>query len=196
MATLADAIRDLHRRLGKTPDAEDMIDAINNALYDIGGNTQIDETLDVVDDQTEYDLPSGVYNVVKIEVANSAAHNDNYHEIERWHEANGKLYFPEELKYTAGNTIRIYYNAVPDAVEDNTDTIANDIPLPLLTAVAAYHYHWRKYQDRANLTVKDEAIMQKAMNDRQMAEARWRVHRLSREDDRAYDQSVEYVKKE
>ena len=196
MSTLAEALRDLRRRLGKTPDDTEMIDAVNNALYDIGGSTQVDETLDVVDDQTTYDLPTDVYNVVKIEVQNDGVSNDNYHSIDKWHEANGKLYFPEELKYTAGNTIRLYYNAVPDVVDDTTDTISDDIPLPLITAIAAYHYHWNKYLDRANLTVKDQNILSKAQYDRQVAEARWRVHRLSREDDREFDQSVEFVKKE
>jgi hypothetical protein len=196
MSTLAEALVDLTRRLGKTPDKNEMINAINNALYDIGGATQIDETLNVVDDQTEYDLPTDVYNVVKIEVQNSAADNDSYHEITRWHEASGKIYFPEELEYTEGNAVRLYYNAVPSTVDDDTDTISDDIPLPLLAAVAAYHYHWSRYLDRSNISAKDEMVLQKALNDRQIAESRWRVHRLDREYDVDLDQSINYVPKE
>jgi len=196
MSTLATALRDLRRRLGKTPDQTEMIDAINNALYDIGGSTSVDTTLVAVDDQLEYSLASGTYNVVKIEIENDVVDNYDYHTIEYWHEADGKIYLPEALKYTAGNTIRIYYNPVPTVVSEETDTISDDIPLPLLTATAAYHYQWNKYQDRANLTVKDNNILQKAEKDMQLAQIRWRVHRLSRENDRNYDQSLDKTKKD
>ncbi len=43
-----------------------LIDAVNQALRDAGTLTQIDQTLTVVDGQTEYALPADVGNLVSV----------------------------------------------------------------------------------------------------------------------------------
>ena len=181
MSTLQTVLVALERRIPGSADREDMIDAINIALSEIGHITQVDTSSTVANDTTEYALPTGVYNVVRVEVANSSSADYDYTKVFNWHEVNGYLYFTDELGFSSGNTIRIYYNAPHDDVTDDTDTISNDIPIPLLVAEARYQYEHIQFMDQANLGVKDETILQRLDNDRLIARQRFGVNRINRD---------------
>jgi len=160
---------------------EDLVQAINAALEEIGEYTQVDTSLVVVDNQTEYTLPAGVHNVVRVEVAVSTSADYDYIKVFDWSEINGYLYFDGEMNFAAGRTIRIFYNAIHEAVDADTDTVSEDIPLPMIAGLAAYHYFWQQFVNNKNLGVKDEALMAKAENDRANALTRYTVNKIHRD---------------
>jgi hypothetical protein len=181
MATLQTVLVALERRIPGAADREDMVDAINIALSEVGHVTLVDETLTVVDDQTEYDLPSGVANVVRVQIANSSTTDYDYATIFTWREINGKLYLPDELGFSAGNKIRIYYNNTHDSVEDDTDTISDDIPIPMLVKMARYEYEFIQYQDQSNMGAKDEAVLERLLIEKMTAQQNYRINRIPRD---------------
>lgn len=181
MTTLADIKTALERRIGQTVDATNEVSAINIALEEIGNVTKVDETLTVVNDQTEYSLPSGVSNVVRVQIANSSSADYDYTTIFTWRETNGKLYLPDELGFDAGNKIRIYYNDTHDAVSNDADTIDDDIPIPLLIAIARYWYEVIEYQEHRNISTKDNAILDMLRTDMYTAISKYRVNRMYRD---------------
>lgn len=181
MSTLQSVIAWMERRIPGGVDQDAIIDAINLALSDIGFVTQVDETLTVVDDQTEYTLPSGVSNVVRVQVASSASADYDYQTLYNWREIGGKLYLPDEMAHTAGRKIRVYYNAPHDEVDANTDTISDAIPMSLLTTVAAYFYEYIQFYEQANMGAKDTTILDRLLSDKLLAQQRYRVARMHRD---------------
>jgi hypothetical protein len=181
MTTLIDVIRGLDRRIPGNADRIDMVDAINIGLSELGYVTQMDTTLTVVDNQTEYTLPSGVYNVVRVQIATSNTDDYGYVTVYNWREVNGAIHFTDELPHTAGYTIRLYYNALHDEVEDDTDTVSDDIPLPLLIAEARYWFEQITYMDMANLGAKEESTLERLSTERLMARQRYKVNRIPRD---------------
>lgn len=181
MATLQSVLVALERRIPGAADREVMIQAINIALSEVGHVTQVDETLTVTDDATEYTLPSGVANVVRVQIANSSTTDYDYTTIFTWREINGKLYLPDELGFSAGNKIRIYYNNIHDSVEDDTDTISDDIPIPMLVKMAQYEYEFIMYQDEANMRSKDDAVLERLMIEKMNVRSNYRINRMSRD---------------
>lgn len=181
MATLQTVLVALERRIPGAADHIDMVDAINVALSEVGHVTQVDETLTVSDNTTEYSLPSGVSNVVRVQVKNSASADYDYTTVYNWREVNGYLYLPDELSFDEGRTIRLYYNDTHDSVEDETDTISDDVPIPLLTAIAAYRYEYAQFYSEQNLGVKDQGILDRLQADMYAAQQRYRVNRMYRD---------------
>jgi hypothetical protein len=160
---------------------EDLIMAIQFALSDIGKITKVDESLTVVTNQTEYDLPSGVENVVRVEVAASDSADYDYRTLFHWRVINGKIYFPDSIAIGSGNKIRIYYNDIHDALSNDIDTISDEIPMPLLGAVAAYNYAWQQFANQSNSNSKEDALLSRFMNDKAEAERKYRVKRIPRD---------------
>lgn len=181
MTTLATVLAELERRIPGTADSTTLKDAVNIALSEIGSVTKVDESLTVVDNQTEYSLPSGVINVVRVQIANGKSTDYNYTTIFTWREINGKLYFPDELGFSAGNKIRIYYNDTHDEVLNDEDIIDDDIPIPLLCSIAAYRYEFLKYYDQSNIGVKDDGILVSLRDEMYTAKSKYRVNRMYRD---------------
>ena len=180
MATLSTMLANLDRRIPGVADRITMIDAINIALSEIGKVTKLDETLDVVDNQLTYTLPSGVRNVVRVQVAADSS-EDEFKTLYNWKEIGGKLYFPGELGYDAGVKIRVFYNDAHDSVSADTDTIDDSIPESLLCAIAAYRYTLLDYQSQQNIGIKDKDILQMMLSEMQAAKATYRVQRLPKD---------------
>lgn len=160
---------------------EDLVQAINAALTDIGDVTQVDSSLTVVDNQTEYSLPSGVSGVVRVEVANSANADYDYQRVHNWREIDGSLYFTDELGYTAGRTIRLYYNAPHSAVDADADTISDGIPVPLLVDTAVYYYWLQHYSLQGNLNMKEDSLLAMHAQNKERAMQRFSVTKLHRD---------------
>ena len=160
---------------------EDLVQAINAALTDIGDVTQVNTSLTVVDNQTEYSLPTGVSHVVRVEVASSASADYDYQKVHNWREINGSLYFTDELPYTAGRTIRLYYNAPHSAVDADADTISDGIPLPLLVDVAVYYYWLQWYSLQGNLNMKEDSLLAMHAQNKERARQRYTVTKLHRD---------------
>lgn len=181
MATLQSVIAALERRIPKNANREDVVDAINLALLDMGLVTKVDETLTVVSNQTEYTLPAGVFNVVRVQVASSSSADYDYQTQYNWREIDGTLYIPDAMKLNSGNKIRIYYNAPHDEVSSDTDIISDAIPLALLTTMAAYYFEYIQFYEQTNMGVKDTTILERLLSDKLVAQQRYKVARMHRD---------------
>ena len=105
--------------------------AVNYALREAGGEDLQDTSLTSVTDQMTYDLPTGVFNVLRVEIATSTSSPYGYKPLNHWREINDDIAFDEgfQLK-SAGYTIRLTYripfteltadsSALPDLVDMN-----------------------------------------------------------------------------
>jgi len=181
MATLTTILTQLDRRIPGKADRIEMVDAINVALQEIGKVTKIDATLTVTNDATTYSLPSGVRNVVRVEVARGTSSDTTYDKVGNWREVEGTIYLAKELPYTTGNTIRIYYNDTHDSVSDDTDTISDDVPIALICAIAAYRYEYTKFYNQANMGLKDQTILETLRAEMMLAKSAYRVKKMARD---------------
>jgi len=122
--------------------------AINDALVDRIPNVPAeysDATFITVSDQMDYNLPAGVYNVHKVEVATSTSTPYNYIPTYRWREIGGQISFDEGAQYSAaGYRIRLTYVVPPSETTADTDTI-NDLIHPdwLAWEAAVFCLRWK-----------------------------------------------------
>lgn len=141
---------------------EDIAQAINQALRQIGNVTKINDTLSFVEDQQEYTLPTGVSNVTRIAVANDADDPVEYYRTYSWHEYDGKLYIHEPVNYATGHTIRLYYDAPPTQVNADADVISDLIDRNRLYWTAAYHFLRNRFAIEGNQDSRINMLMQEA----------------------------------
>ncbi len=142
-----------------------LIEAINMALYEIGPLPSIDVSLTTVEDQEDYTLPTGVYNIKKVELALNSTIPYGYVEHFGWHEIDGKIRFlPGRAPADTGYKLRLTYalNDVTDLSAD-TDIISDYIHRDVLIWMAAVHAHRRRIQrskgDEPTVTIlMNEAI--------------------------------------
>lgn len=118
---------------------------INRALRRLGDIPTEDITTVVVADTYEYTLPTGAYNVVRVEQAHSASAPYYWQPIYTWKEQDGKLKFlPGKEPQIVGNVLRITYMAPHAEMDADADTISNYVHPDLLTAAAAVEaWRWR-----------------------------------------------------
>lgn len=119
---------------------------INRALRSIGDIPQLDTTLTTVANQEAYTLPSGVYNVQRVEIATSKTSPYYYrpwHGV--WREENGYLYFNSLREPdSAGYIMRLTYAGQHAEMDADDDTISNYVHLDRLIWNAAVHaWRWR-----------------------------------------------------
>jgi len=134
---------------------EAIIQAINAALTQMGEYTDIDETLTVTDNATEYTLPAGVSNVKRIETYKSASAPYGFNPVWTWHEKGGKIYLPYELTQTVGNKIRVWYNKFHAEVDTDEDTILDIYNLKRLAWTAAYMFELSRLEYSGNYNPKE-----------------------------------------
>ena len=188
-------IDDLRRRLWSKANKEELIDAINVALNNIGRVTLIDTSLTVVDNQLSYDLPStttydtdtkvytveSVRNVVRVQVATSTSGDYDYETVYNWREKGGDLIFQDELDYTAGRTIKVFYNMNHPRVDVIDDNISDDIPIPLIAATAAYYYYLKQYANGGTENKHLSNLLESARREKMEAEMKYRIRRINRD---------------
>ena len=141
---------------------EDIVQAVNQALRQIGAVTKINDTLVVIDDTQEYTLPAGVSNVTRIAIANDTSTPIEYHRAYSWHEYDGKLYIHEPISQPAGYTIRLYYDANPTQVNADTDVISDLIDRNRLYWTAAYHFFRNRMAIEGNQDQRVNLLLQEA----------------------------------
>lgn len=122
-----------------------LINAINQALRVIGGIPQQNSALTTVDQQLEYTLPDGVYNVLRVEIAINTTAPIHYTTHYRWEEDSGKIRFTPGMEPEGNDyTIRLTYLPRPTEQSEDDDTIDDLIPLELLVKTAAVEaLKWR-----------------------------------------------------
>ena len=141
---------------------EDIVQAVNQALRQIGAVTKINDTLSFVEDTQEYTLPAGVSNVTRISVANDANDPVEYYRAYSWHEYDGKLHIHEAVNYAIGHTIRLYYDAPPTQVNADADVISDLIDRNRLYWTAAYHFFRNRLAIEGNQDQRVNMLMQEA----------------------------------
>lgn len=116
--------------------------AVNSALQTIGGvpDTYTDATFITVADQEAYTLPTGVYNVKRVEIASDKSAPYYYYTHNHWTEKDGAIYFDTGYEiHDAGYLIRLTYVVQPGELDDDADTISDYIHPDLLKWEAATH---------------------------------------------------------
>lgn len=105
--------------------------AVNYALADIGGEDLYNTATTTVADQMNYDLPSGVYNILRVEQATSTSSPYGYVPLNHWREINDDIFFedgyqPSSTGYILRLTYRIPFaeltadtSALPDLADMN-----------------------------------------------------------------------------
>ena len=141
---------------------EDIVQAINQALRQIGAITKIDDMLVVIVNTHEYTLPTGVSNVTRIVIANDLNDPVEYHRSYSWHEYDGKIYIHEPILQAAGHTIRLYYDANPTQVNADTDIISDLIDRNRLYWTAAYHFFRNRLAIEGNQDQRVNLLLQEA----------------------------------
>jgi len=139
--------------------------AINLALQEIGPLPARNLALTTVADQLEYTLPTGVYNVKKVEVQESTDTDSDFYPNYHWEEmaSEGKLKFdPGYAPGETGNVIRLTYQTKQyTELTSDTSTISDHIEVERVVWPAAVHaLRWRSGQ-----THNDEPWLTSRLNE-------------------------------
>lgn len=119
---------------------QDLRQAVNLALREIGKILFKDDTLAIVNDKLVYSLPAGVYDVQEIDVLKDpAATNEKPKINNHWDESEGKLVFEHlrEPHTRDGTYIRIWYKKFHAELTSDTDALDDDINEEYLVYLAA-----------------------------------------------------------
>jgi hypothetical protein len=170
-----------------------LVDALNRALVEIGpfatNNTSLTSLVDTVD----YALPSGVYNVLRVERATATAAPYGWKIHYQWREVNGRLYFLDHAP-AEGYLLRLWHEAphlraitddmMSDVAVDEmayyTATVTDNAHPALLAAIAAYYV----VSQRLTISGNDERLKDFARELQvleQMARTKYPVQRMERD---------------
>lgn len=128
-------------RMNSGTNLYDAIGAINQALDTVGDVLQENSALTTVDGQESYDLPTGVYNVKKVEIARNTTTPYRWMPSTHWHEINDDLRIPNQFAYFGtGYTIRLTYKAKHATLDSYDDAINQQV-----------NTEWLKYRAAINL---------------------------------------------
>ena len=149
----------------------ELIQAVNEALAEMGEVGNVDETLTTVADQTEYDLPAGVSNVKQVEIATASSDPYGWQPHTQWREWDGKLIFDDDyVPGSSGYTIRLLYNEAHAELDSDDDVISDGVALERLKWEAAVQILADRYKDspdnpvlgdQYNIALKRQIQMQK-----------------------------------
>ena len=163
-----------------------LIESINAAQRAIGNIPQEDVTLTTVEDQEDYTLPAGVYNVKEIYIATSTTSPYSYVLASGgdWEEqaTSGEIRFRTGRE--PGNTgylMRLIYEAPLSDVTTDTGTITAYINLERLTweaAVCALEWKLKAHQEVESRFWEDQLKL--AMIKREEARRKWPIPKVNR----------------
>lgn len=152
--------------------------AVNMALQTIGGVTTqyTDATFITVQNQMAYTLPTGVYNVKRVEVATSLTAPYDYAIHHNWTETPTQIIFHEGFQIVReGYLIRLTYEALPGELDDDADTIDDRIHPDLLKWTAAVNaWMWKE----PNMGDPNSLARQRLAYSIQMADSMKKMHRV------------------
>lgn len=141
---------------------EDIVQAVNMALRQIGAVTKISDALVVINNTQTYALPTGVSNVTRVAIANDASDPVEYHRSYSWHEYDGSITIHETIMQNAGNIIRLYYDGQPTQLNADTDVISDLIDRNRLAWTSAYHFFRNRLAIEGNQDQRVNMLMQEA----------------------------------
>lgn len=121
-----------------------LIHAINQALMEMRPLQQ-NSSLTTVANQEEYTLPTGVYNVKRVEVSYGTSDPYGYAPNYHWREQDGKLMFDSDLAPAiAGYKLRITYHPEHTNLSGDAEIINALVPLaPMLWRASAIALRWK-----------------------------------------------------
>ena len=152
-----------------------LIEAVNSALTHMGTHTKVDESLSSDTTSTEYTLPTGVSNLVRVEYSV----DDSYSPQLSWREIEGKLYTYTPFK--AAGTIRLYYNTLHPYVEDADDVISDAYNYNRLAWTAVYMFQFQRLQLTGNYSEKETSMLSLAQREAEKLTRAFPVHHLERD---------------
>jgi len=139
--------------------------AVNRALAEIGDVDKQDITTTAVADQLSYTLPTGIFNIKRVELATSLTAPLNYIDLSHWHEVNGTIQFDTGHAPSVDTYIlRLTYNIPPAEITADTTAIPTNInPIYLKWMAVCEAYRWRiqkiKNDDPTTITMMNEALL-------------------------------------
>jgi hypothetical protein len=142
--------------------------AVNAALHKIGDVDQQDITVPTVANQLAYTLPTGVFNVKKVEQASSATAPLNYVELSGWEEIEGEIQFlAGKQPGDTGYLLRLTYNIGSSEITADATAIASLIhPEWLKWTAAVIALRWR-----VDKTKDDDTYLKQRLNEALQNEA-------------------------
>jgi hypothetical protein len=152
-----------------------LIEAVNSALTHMGTHTKVDETLSSDTTSTEYTLPTGVSNLVRVEYSVG----DSYNPQLSWREIEGKLYTYSPFK--EAGTVRLYYNTLHPYVEDADDVISDAYNYNRLAWTATYMFQFHRLQLTGNYSEKETSLLSLAQREAEKLARAFPVHHLERD---------------
>ena len=109
---------------------QDLRQAANLAMRETGMLEYKDETVSAVENDLIYTLPTGVFNVSRIEVATDIGTVDEAYQLNtHWDERDGKIYFDKYFQPATDDSqiIRYLYEKYPPDLTADADTISTQI---------------------------------------------------------------------
>ena len=144
-----------------------LVQAVNQALTHMGLYTVTDDSLVSDTSSTEYDLPYGVSDVVKIDEISGGS----FIPVKTWSEYAGKLYLDSPL--SSGNTLRLYYNRLHNTLSQDGDPIDYAFHLTRIAWTATYFYELSRLQYLGTNVDKESALF---VNAQQQMARQERIH--------------------
>lgn len=157
--TGACAAADRYAAIHNIYNRDTLVEAINQALEDLGPFTATNTALTTIADTEAYTLPTGVSAVKKVEIATSTTAPYGWYELRQWREVNGTLYINENVEPWAGYTIRLWYEADHTYTTTDAGTLNVDIHPEVLKWVAAT----KALTNRLGVTLGSEPQVQKML---------------------------------
>lgn len=159
---------------------DELVQAVNQALLGMGKYKKYDETLETVDDATEYVLPSGVNDIRRIDVIADTEPKHLYR-LYHWLENDGKIILPRPIGISSGRAIRIYYQAYHDEVNDDADVIRDEYNRERLAWTATAMFLLNRTQYSGNTDEKENFLLQNAISRSQELARKHPVPSLNRD---------------
>lgn len=160
--TLLCAAADVYYVANKDYPQQILRQGVNVALQSISGLDYEDATLTTVADQMDYALPSGVYNVKRVEVAANTSAPYDYDVVDGayWRTVGTNISLAEGHQFTStGYYIRLTYNIPSTAITTDAGTIPDAVAIDWLKWAAAVHcLRWRMGR-----TKEDEPSVKEAL---------------------------------
>lgn len=152
-----------------------LVQAVNQALVHMGLYTVTDETLVADTAATEYDLPYGVSDIVKIDEISGAG---SFTPVKTWNEYAGKIYLDQPL--SSSYNLRLYYNRLHPTLSQDGDPIDYAFHLTRIAWTATYFYELSRLQYLGTNADKESALFVNAQQQMAKQERIRPVRKLER----------------
>lgn len=153
-----------------------------NEVYRKLQETSENTALITVEDQQEYTLPSGVYNVRRVEIATQTSAPYYWQRHYNWIERDGKLVFDDDLAPAEdGYTIRLQYQVPPSELTSDSGAISNTINIDRLiwnAAVECIRWHIGKVGSDQKEELRR---LQEMLGNAMLMTSRWPIESMNKD---------------